>query len=162
MADPELDNLSGSELRKKYEEALGEVKKLSKENLTFKAASLIGEKQFTLVKPEDLAGVDPDKLEAEAQRIHSERRDQQKEIVKDLFARQGYEEDELETLVDEYMEGKVPSVVSDGTKTARGLESVRALERLDARPVGSAEDFSKMTPMQQMEHGLAKNAKKRS
>jgi len=65
----DLDELDGSTLRKKLEKALGENKKLRDDVAGFKARSVITEKGFTLVKPEDLAGVDPDKVEERAAQL---------------------------------------------------------------------------------------------
>lgn len=147
------DDIDGSSLRKKYEAAIGELKTLRPENAKFKARDVIDTKGFTLVKPEDLEGVAPDKVEEHAQKLQEERKTQQTDLARDIFAKQGYEGDELDSVVEEFMAGKVPEREPDDA-AARRFEGVRALDREPSTPV-SAQSTEQLHGADAIKHGLA-------
>jgi hypothetical protein len=155
------EQLSGSELRQKYEAALAENKTLKSDATKWRATQVIQEKGFSLVKAEDLEGVALDKIDEQAQRLHEERLQLQTDLAKDLFGRQGFEGEELDQIVAEYMAGQTPQHVSAEEKAARATESVRALDRLDARPIG-VQNTDSLSGLAAIEHGLAQNAKRQA
>lgn len=161
MADEfdDLEELEPSALRKKLEAAIKTNKTLTEENSKFKAKDVIEAKGFTLVKPEDLAGVALDKIEEHAEKLHTERKQVQADLAKDIFERQGLEGEELDQAVETFMAGKVPEQSSPGDDAARRFEGVRALDRENATPV-SQDDASKLHGKDAIAHGLAAKAKK--
>jgi hypothetical protein len=107
----------GGGLRKLLEEALSENTKLSKDLGSLTADKAIEVHDWDLVKPEDLAGVAVDEIEAKGKELQGERLEAQKVIVTGMFVKQGLEGAELETKVNEFLDP--PQTDDDKRNTAR-------------------------------------------
>lgn len=144
--DDDDEQESAKTLRAKLERALVE-------NRTLKAEKILKEGSFNLVKPEDLAKVDTDKLEEAAQKLQEERAEIQKGLIRDTFAKRGLEGDDLDAAVNEFLgepaDGE--SVIDRITETA-SIGGQRP-------PVVNA---SKLTGIAAIEAGLEANDKRRS
>ncbi len=103
FTDDELANASGSVLRQKLEQALKENRTLKGDVASLRAERLISEKGLSLIKPEDLQGVDPDELEVKALALHKEREDQQLDGIRTVFRRKGLDGDDLEKAVADFV-----------------------------------------------------------
>lgn len=127
FTDEELANESGSSLRKKLEQALKENRTLKSDVNSLRAEKLISEKGFSLVKPEDLQGVDLEELEEKAGALHKEREDQQLDGIRQVFRRKGLDGDDLEKAVTEFV----------GTPEERdeALGRIRSTSSLTGTPV---------------------------
>jgi len=145
--DEESQQESGSELRKKLEQALKGNVALTEQLAQFQAEKLVQEKGLTLVKPDDLKGVELGKLEERATALQAERQQLQADLLRDAFARQGYEGDALERMV-----GSTES-------PAAALATARSMGRLDGTPV-PAVDPSNLDPIGKMEYALSRRPKK--
>ncbi len=95
----DLDKASGGVLRSKLEEALQKNEKLEKQVVTSRATAAIGEHGYSLVEPEDLVGVPPDKVEAKAKELQEQRLEARTEMVRSVLEEQGLEGDELDEAV---------------------------------------------------------------
>lgn len=111
----DLDKADGGTLRKKLEEALSSNKDLEQRLVTREAQSVIAEKGFSLVKPEDLEGVAPDQVEAKAKELHEQKAAERAETVRSVFEEKGLEGDDLDQAVEEFLtgEGVTPSGEED-------------------------------------------------
>lgn len=98
VEDDEDEQESAKTLRTKLERALVE-------NRTLKAEKILSAGTYDLVKPEDLAKVDTDKLEEAAQTLQSERVEIQKGLVRDTFAKRGLDGDDLDAAVADFLGG---------------------------------------------------------
>lgn len=136
MPDDDLDQMDGSALRKKLEDALKANKQLSTENARFHAAEVIATKGLTLVKAEDLAGVAIDQIETKAEALHNERRDQRIDVAKDLLRLQGIAEDELDKAVEGILAGSAPTPKSETEQVLGQINAQRALGQQAGTPVG--------------------------
>jgi len=120
----EIDELEksggGGALRQKLEEAIAENRSLRRENSTLKAGTLLQDKGFDLVKPEDLADVAEKDLEVKAEELQKQRSEEQRDLVRSLLSRQGFEGDELEAAVD----GMISPAADD--QTAQTFERMSA------------------------------------
>lgn len=150
----------GGTLRRKLEEALERNKALTAEVAKSRVKEVIAEKGYTLVKPEDLEGVALDEIEPKAKELHEQRRSLESEIAKGIFARQGYEGEELDEVVAEYLEGKAPVRKDPNEALTRGIEGVRALSHTDSQPVGK-QDISQLHGADAIAHGLEQRAKRK-
>jgi len=101
----DIEKADGGTLRKKLEEALKENKTLSEENATFKAGTVIEEHGFSLVKPEELAGVPVSQLEAKGKELQEQHQAQREELVRSVFEERGLEGDDLDTAVKDLLGG---------------------------------------------------------
>lgn len=121
-------NESGSELRRKLEEALEENRVLREQNLGYTARALIQEKGYTLVKPEDLQGVSVEDLGTRAEQLQQERLDHEAGVARKLLERQGLQGDALEDAVRSLLAGTAPAPVAapepDAWDRARSLHEV--------------------------------------
>lgn len=125
----------GRGLRKILEAALAENRKAYEENASLKAQRAVEVNGLSLVKPEDLAGVDVDDIEARALELQQEREAQRVDVVRTLFADRGLEGSELDKAVADFMEAGSGdgSAVADqwsGVTTAQGVRG----EALGAMP----------------------------
>lgn len=99
-APVDLDKASGGFLRTKLEEALEENKDLSKQISTARATTAISEHGYSLVKPEDLAGVPPDQVEAKAKELQGQRIEARTQAVKSVLVERGLKDEELEAALE--------------------------------------------------------------
>ena len=99
----DLDKASGGVLRSKLEEALQKNETLEKQVVTSRATAAIGEHGYGLVKPEDLVGVPPDKVEAKAKELQEQRLEARSETVRSVLEERGLEGDELDEAVTEFL-----------------------------------------------------------
>jgi len=125
--DDESENESGSSLRKKLERALKENRTLKGDVASLRAEKLISEKGLSLIKPEDLQGVDPEELEEKALALHKEREDSQLDGIRTVFRRKGLDGDDLERAVNEF--------VGVGEERDEALGRVRSTSSLTGTPV---------------------------
>lgn len=102
----DLDTADGGTLRKKLEEALSANRELEQEVVTSRAAKVIGEHGYNLVKPEDLKGVSVDEVEAKAKQIHEEKLARRTETVKEILADKGLEGEALDQAVEKFLAGE--------------------------------------------------------
>lgn len=86
----------GKTLRRKLEAALVENRKL-------KAEQVLATGTYGLVKPDDLAKVEPDKVEEVAKKLQEEREGIQKSLIRETFAKRGLEGEELDAAVAEFL-----------------------------------------------------------
>lgn len=124
--DDEIESQGGGKLREKLEQSIAEIKRLNGELSTFKAKDFLVEKGLSLVKPEDLTGVDPDKFEEHAAKVQEDRRALQESLLREVLERQGYEGDELDVAL--------AQMAGEKTKDSEDAEATRRM-----RAAGSAE-----------------------
>ena len=115
---------SGSTLRRKLEEALDRNRELTTELTGLKAKSLIEEHGHSLVKPGDLESVDLSEMADVAERLQSERSDQQADLARDMLARTGLDGDELDKAVDDFLSPEGPSRGSAAHGRAREVAAI--------------------------------------
>ena len=121
---------TGSGLRRKLEDAVASNRKLEDALRAERSARIVAEKGLSLVKPEDLEGVDLDKLEERATQIHNERHAQQSELLRKALESKGFEGDQIEDMVQEAL-----GQASTETPEAQALARARSLGSVDSRPV---------------------------
>lgn len=143
--DDDDEQESAKTLRAKLERALVE-------NRTLKAEKILSAGAFDLVKPEDLAKVDTDKLEEAAQKLQEERAEIQKGLIRDTFAKRGLEGDDLDAAVNEFL-----GEPADGEVAIDRITSTASIG--GARP--ALVNPSKLTGLAAIEAGLEANAKRR-
>ncbi|MBO59907.1 MAG: hypothetical protein CL440_06855 [Acidimicrobiaceae bacterium] len=101
--EDEISQMSGGALRQKLEQTLEENKLLASELSGLKAHEVISEHGLSLVEPTDLKGVDISQLEQRAREIQEDRRAQQEKLARDLLAKRGYEGEELESQLQDFL-----------------------------------------------------------
>lgn len=107
MSDENLETVDGGSLRKKLEEALAENKRLAQRVAASEAARVIAEHGYSLVKPEDLAGVPLDQIEEKAKELQESAEAEKREVVKSVLAElSGLEGSALDEAVDEFVSGR--------------------------------------------------------
>lgn len=131
----EHEEESGSSLRSRLEATLAVNRKLEDRVRASEAKAVIAEKGLSLVKPEDLEGVDLDKLEERATQIHNERHTQQSELLRKALESRGFEGDQVEDMVREAL-GQAYSE----TPEAKAVERARTLGTVDSQPVPLVDD----------------------
>lgn len=154
----EFDEQDGSKLRKQFEAALKRERDLKTELGQYRTKDVLSQGGFTLVKPEDLEGVDEDRLEDRAKELQTQRFDQRQSMAKEIFASQGYEGDDLDTAVEQFLGGHAPAPTKD--PVAEQFERVRSLGSVDSQPLGRQQP-SDLEGIAAIEHGLAKAAKRK-
>lgn len=128
--DEEIDEgeqQSGGALRKQLEETLKINRQLAARLAKADAVTLLADKGFTYVKPEDLEGVDPDKIEATAAKIQEERQALREEVLRDVLAGQGLEGDELTD--------RIADMAGTRDEDADAADRIRTVGRSEARSV---------------------------
>lgn len=142
------------DLRAKLEEALREKNQLAEENHSFKVGALLQEKNFDLVKAEDLKGVPLGEAEAKATAIQQERVNLQQELVSQFLKKSGVDE----TQIKEFVEGLHRSNESV-SEAAQATDRARQLGRMDATPLPpmGTIDQSQVHGLDAIRAGLAKN-----
>lgn len=154
-SDFDLDELEekegGSGLRRKLEETLAQNRKLTAEYASLAAKELIRENGWSLVKPEDLAGVSPEELATKAEELQVERLEQRRSVARDMLAQRGLEGRELEAAVDEFLAPPEKKPAQDS-----GWDDVIRIGRGGA-PV-PATDESKLHGRQAIAHALTKKS----
>lgn len=135
MADIDLRNVDldevernegGRGLRKILEAALAENRTVTGRLATLEAKEAIEEHGWSLVKPEDLAGVDVDDILAKGEALQAEKLSQQAELARSVFERKGLEGEALEEAVQEFL-----APMANQPKGAEGVSDVRDLSRLE-------------------------------
>ena len=144
--EDEDEQESAKTLRTKLERALVE-------NRTLKAEKVLATGTYDLVKPEDLAKVDTDKLEEAAQALQLERAEIQTGLVRATFAKRGLEGDDLDAAVNEFL----GEPADEDTAIDRIAETA---SRGGDRP--AVVNASKFTGLRAIEAGLEANEKRRS
>lgn len=143
----DLDGESGSSLRRKYEEALGENKELKSRLAGYTAADVISSKGLAYVQPEDLANVPLDKLEERAEEIDVERRKVFEGVLRRQFEQAGFAGAELDKQVEQFLQGqprvekpkvdaeafgRIRQLGTGGTAPTRNPDSMSTMEKLEA------------------------------
>lgn len=153
----ELDKIEreegGSGLRRKLEDALRQNAELTGKVALYEAGQLISEKGYTLVKPEDLSGVKPNELEAKAEALQQQREGERKSLVREMLAKKGYADAELDLAVDEWFAGE--GFEADGSDFAEITEA----DSLGGRPVKRISP-EQMSPLEKLEAGLSKGKRR--
>ena len=144
--EDEDEQESAKTLRTKLERALVE-------NRTLKAEKILSAGNYDLVKPEDLAKVETDKLEEAATTLQAERVEIQKGLIRDTFAKRGLEGDDLEAAVTEFIGGPA--------------DEDEALDRIaETASIGGVRpavvNTSKLTGVAAIAAGLEANEKRRN
>jgi len=101
--DDEVTEETGSTLRRKLEETISENRQLTAELSNLKAQEVIAENGYSLVKVDDLLDVNLSEMTEKASLIQEERTNQQVDLAKDMLARKGYEGDELDKAVNDFL-----------------------------------------------------------
>jgi len=112
-------NATGGQLRTQLENTLSENRTMRDELLGLKAEKIIATKGYSgTLKPEDLKGVALDQLEAKADELHTARLSDLTNLATERFTAQGYQGQELERMVTEFVQGK-PTTHPDAAATNR-------------------------------------------
>lgn len=154
----EFDDQDGSKLRKQLEATLKENRELKTNVVRYRTKEVISEGKYSLVKPEDLEGIDVDKLEDRAKELQTQRFNQRESMAKEIFASQGYEDDDLDTAVKQFLGGEAPAPTQD--PDAEKFERVRSLGNVNSQPLGRKTP-SDLTGLAALEHGLAQREKRK-
>lgn len=145
----------GKGLRRKLEEALKENRQLRGVAVSAEAAKVIGEKKLSLVKAEDLSGVELDQLEAKAVELQEQRIAERTEVIKGVFASKGLDGEDLDTAVEDFLGGSGEAAQEDSPWSA-----VHEASAADGKPA-PAVDPSKLHGVQAIEFALAQQERKR-
>jgi len=149
--------MSGGALRQKLEETLDQNKSLSSELSGLKAQAVIQQHGLSLVEPTDLDGVDIGQLEQRAQEIQEDRRGQQEKLARDLLAKRGYEGDELDRQVEDFL-GPAPD--SGSHADADAFNRARQVGAMSGQPT-PAINPEKLTGVQAIEWALENKSNRR-
>ena len=155
--DEDLSTMSGGALRQKLEETLDQNKSLSSELSGLKAQAVIQQHGLSLVEPTDLDGVDIGQLEQRAQEIQEDRRGQQEKLARDLLAKRGYEGDELDRQVEDFL-GPAPD--SGSHADADAFNRARQVGAMSGQPT-PAINPEKLTGVQAIEWALVNKPSRR-
>ena len=155
--DEDLSTMSGGALRQKLEETLDQNKSLSSELSGLKAQAVIQQHGLSLVEPTDLDGVDIGQLEQRAQEIQEDRRGQQEKLARDLLAKRGYEGDELDRQVEDFL-GPAPD--SGSHADADAFNRARQVGAMSGQPT-PAINPEKLTGVQAIEWALENKSNRR-
>ena len=155
--DEDLSMMSGGALRQKLEETLDQNKSLSSELSGLKAQAVIQQHGLSLVEPTDLDGVDIGQLEQRAQEIQEDRRGQQEKLARDLLAKRGYEGDELDRQVEDFL-GPAPD--SGSHADADAFNRARQVGAMSGQPT-PAINPEKLTGVQAIEWALENKPSRR-
>ena len=155
--DEDLSMMSGGALRQKLEETLDQNKSLSSELSGLKAQAVIQQHGLSLVEPTDLDGVDIGHLEQRAQEIQEDRRGQQEKLARDLLAKRGYEGDELDRQVEDFL-GPAPD--SGSHADADAFNRARQVGAMSGQPT-PAINPEKLTGVQAIEWALENKPSRR-
>ena len=155
--DEDLSTMSGGALRQKLEETLDQNKSLSSELSGLKAQAVIQQHGLSLVEPTDLDGVDIGQLDQRAQEIQEDRRGQQEKLARDLLAKRGYEGDELDRQVEDFL-GPAPD--SGSHADADAFNRARQVGAMSGQPT-PAINPEKLTGVQAIEWALENKSNRR-
>ena len=148
MSDDEFSGLSAGDLRSKLEQALKRNRELEADVAAFNASRVISDKGFSLVKPEDLAGVPVAELEAKAAAIQAQRQDEQRGLLKDVLQKRGYEGDDLESALTALLGDSKPesqTTVPPGVDVARSVAGVESVAPPGEKPASDLHDLDALT-----------------
>tara|TARA_R100000315_G_C5219618_1_gene131795 strand:- start:814 stop:1266 length:453 start_codon:yes stop_codon:yes gene_type:complete len=149
--------MSGGALRQKLEETLDQNKSLSSELSGLKAQAVIQQHGLSLVEPTDLDGVDIGQLEQRALEIQEDRRGQQEKLARDLLAKRGFEGDELDRQVEDFL-GPAPD--SGSHADADAFNRARQVGAMSGQPT-PAINPEKLTGVQAIEWALENKPSRR-
>ncbi len=155
--DEDLSTMSGGALRQKLEETLDQNKSLSSELSGLKAQAVIQQHGLSLVEPTDLDGVDIGQLEQRALEIQEDRRGQQEKLARDLLAKRGFEGDELDRQVEDFL-GPAPD--SGSHADADAFNRARQVGAMSGQPT-PAINPEKLTGVQAIEWALENKPSRR-
>lgn len=153
--DDDQSNESGGELRKKLELALKGNVALTDQLAGYLARDLITEKSLTLVKPDDLKGVELKELESKATALQAERLAQQESLLRNAFERQGYEGAALEQQL------ALATGHAGAENPAANLTQARDLGRLPGTVV-PINDPRELSPLAKIEAGILAAKRKKA
>lgn len=131
--DDEVEEESGSSLRRKLEETISENRQLTAELSTLKAQEVISENGYGLVKVEDLLGVNLGEMTDKAGELQQERTNQQVDLARDMLAKKGYTGTELDQAVEDFL----APVASEGNQDVAAHQRTRTVSAIggNATPV---------------------------
>ncbi len=95
--DLDDENLSGSALRKKLEQAIEQNRDLRSKVASFEATEVIGRLGLKNVTAADLVGVAPKDLEAKAQEVEAQKAAEKENILKAALVDRGLNADQIES-----------------------------------------------------------------
>lgn len=134
----DLDKASGGFLRTKLEEALQENRDLAKQVSTSRADSAIREHGYSLVKPEDLAGVAPNEVETKARELQEQRIEARTDAVRSVLVERGLKDEELEAALE--------GVLGDTGKESESKSTDENPDFAGMSNIGGARPDNKNTP----------------
>ncbi|MBF83486.1 MAG: hypothetical protein CL489_03315 [Acidobacteria bacterium] len=153
----DISEMSGGTLRQKLEETLEQNKSLRTELTGLKAQEVIQQHGLSLVEPTDLDGVDIGQLEERAREIQEDRRGQQEKLARDLLAKRGYEGEELDRQVEDFL-GPAPD--SGSHADAEAHDRARKVGAISGQPTPLNNPAS-LTGVQAIEWALENKPSKR-
>lgn len=157
--DEDIDETGGGGkgLRSQLERTIATNQVLTEELSSYKAKDFLAESGFSLVKPEDLKGVDASQFEEHAAKVHEDRRALQEDLLRDVLRKQGLAGDDL----DDALEQMIAENVTPSTREAEATQRARALGSAEATPIPKV-DVSKVHGFDAIAAGLDQNARKRA
>lgn len=149
------DGTEGGALRKKLEDALARDASSREELRSYRIKDKLTELNLNLVKPEDLAGTELEKIEDRAKEIQAERAELQKVLLRDALVKQGITGDQLEEQVAAFS-----ARASQESPEAEAIARAQSLGSLGSETVPTQDD-SKLHGIDAIKGGLEKDARKR-
>ena len=140
---PEGTNESGAEFRQKFEAIQAE-----NQALRGVVAASVAE-SHSLVKPEDLAGIDAGELATRAAEIQEARAAEQQELIRSGLQGLGWSEERIQ----QEMAGTVPAA-------PQAVSHSEALGNMGGAPPSHQVDVSQMSAMDKIQAGIAANRRK--
>lgn len=156
MFNDEDEQPTGSALRQKLEEALGQNKALASELAKLKARDVITTRGLDLVEPDDLAGVSVDQLEERAQALQEQRLGVVRRYMERQFRSSGLDGEDLDAAVEAALKGDGPGVAEGGDdpEIVERFSRVRELGSVGGRPA-PVQNLDKLHGFDAIEAALA-------
>ncbi len=155
--EEDISTMSGGTLRQKLEETLEQNKSLRTELTGLKAQEVIQQHGLSLVEPTDLDGVDIGQLEERAREIQEDRRGQQEKLARDLLTKRGFEGDELDRQVEDFLG---PASDSGSHADAEAFDRAHKVGVMSGQPTPVINP-EKLTGVQAIEWALENKPSKR-
>ncbi len=155
--EEDISTMSGGTLRHKLEETLEQNRSLTSELSGLKAQEVIQQHGLSLVEPTDLVGVDIGQLEERAREIHEDRRGMQEKLARDLLAKRGFEGDELDRQVEDFLG---PASDSGSHADAEAFDRAHKVGVMSGQPTPVINP-EKLTGVQAIEWALENKPSKR-
>lgn len=124
---------TGSTLRSRFEQTLGEKKALEATVLELKAEKLISTKGYKHLTVEDLRGVDLSELEAKAEALEAQKATADAEAVRRVLAGRGLNDSQLETAL-------ATILGSNEGADSKALDRIAQAGKLVGTPPAATED----------------------